>query len=261
MVMELRRSGRVTAGKRTFDEDTDNHVEKRKKIATQKAKKSPSKKLLVSEKKVIKNAGSINGRETKKETKPRSVVEDKVDGIEHEEVKKVKFDEQQVSDKSANNDSIIELEIGDDIPDITLSNQNGKEISLKEIAKTNKIIVIFAFPRASTPGCTRQACGFRDNYDELKKNAIVFGLSADAISSQKKFEEKQHLPYDLLSDPKRQLIGLLGAKKTPQSGTVRSYWIFVEGKLSIKRIKVSPEISVAESKKEVIEFAKKLSEA
>lgn len=148
------------------------------------------------------------------------------------------------------------LDIGDKIPDLTLLSQDGKEVSLREITKKNKILVLFAYPKASTPGCTRQVCGFRDNYNDLKKNAYVLGVSADSVNAQEKFHTKQHLPYDLLSDPKRQLIGLLGAKKTPNSGIIRSYWIFVDGKLKFKKVKVSPEISVNETKEHIVDLTK-----
>lgn len=151
-----------------------------------------------------------------------------------------------------------ELDEGDDIPDLKLENQDGEEISLKKVAEENRIIIIFAYPKASTPGCTRQACGFRDNYDDLKEHAAVFGLSTDNPKGQKAFQTKQKLPYDLLCDPKRVLIGFLGAKKTAQSGTIRSHWIFVDGKLKSKHVKVSPEVSVEEGKKEVLELAKEL---
>ncbi|KAL3231360.1 Peroxiredoxin DOT5 [Nakaseomyces bracarensis] len=149
-----------------------------------------------------------------------------------------------------------ELQVGDELPDLKLENQDGKELSLKELAKENKIIVIFLYPKASTPGCTRQACGFRDNYDDLKEHALILGLSNDIPSAQKNFQNKHSLPYDLLSDPTREFIGLLGAKKTPASGTIRSHFVFVDGKLKFKRLKVSPEVSVADGKKEVLELVK-----
>ncbi|QLL32239.1 hypothetical protein HG536_0C04080 [Torulaspora globosa] len=151
-----------------------------------------------------------------------------------------------------------ELDIGGEVPDVTLQNQDGEDVSLRKVAEENRIIIIFAYPKASTPGCTRQACGFRDNYRELKEHAAVFGLSGDSVSAQKKFQSKQELPFDLLSDPKRILIGQLGAKKTAQSGTIRSHWVFFDGKLKYKRVKVSPEISVQDGRKEVLELAAKL---
>ncbi|CAI4394402.1 CEI_1a_G0026930.mRNA.1.CDS.1 [Saccharomyces cerevisiae] len=163
--------------------------------------------------------------------------------------------------KEANRSSDVnELDIGDPIPDLSLLNEDNDSISLKKITKNNRVVVFFVYPRANTPGCTRQACGFRDNYQELKKYAAVFGLSADSVTSQKKFQSKQNLPYHLLSDPKREFIGLLGAKKTPLSGSIRSHFIFVDGKLKFKRVKISPEVSVNDAKKEVLEVAEKFKE-
>lgn len=149
-----------------------------------------------------------------------------------------------------------ELEEGDSIPDVVLKNQDDEEISLKKVSDERKIVVIFGYPKASTPGCTRQACGFRDNYQELKEHAAVFGLSADTVNAQKKFQEKQQLPFDLLSDPERHLVGLLGAKKSPESGIVRSHWVFAGGILKHKRVKISPEVSIEDGKKEVLELIK-----
>lgn len=150
------------------------------------------------------------------------------------------------------------LEIGDEIPDMVLKDQDDNDVDLRKVAAENKIVVIFVYPKASTPGCTRQACGFRDNYEDLKEHAKVFGLSADNVIRQKNFQTKQSLPYDLLSDPNRELIGILGCKKTPQSGIIRSHFVFFNGKLKFQRIKVSPEVSVADGKKEVLELVKEL---
>lgn len=186
----------------------------------------------------------------KKVTKRKSVTKSNVDPSKIIEKETITTGKTPV----ANSSVTTLLDIGDEIPDLTLQNQNGKEISLREITKHNKIVVLFAYPKASTPGCTRQVCGFRDSYDDLKKNALVLGVSADTVNAQEKFHSKQNLPYDLLSDPKRQLIGLLGAKKTPNSGIIRSYWIFVDGKLKFKKVKVSPEISVNETKEHIIEL-------
>ncbi|AJP39454.1 AHL_G0027240.mRNA.1.CDS.1 [Saccharomyces cerevisiae] len=165
------------------------------------------------------------------------------------------------ADKEGNKSSAAEdLEIGDPIPDLSLLNEDNDSISLKKIAEDNRVVVFFVYPKASTPGCTRQACGFRDNYEDLKKYAAVFGLSADSVTAQKKFQTKQNLPYHLLSDPKREFIGLLGAKKTLLSGSIRSHFIFVDGKLRFKRVKISPEVSVNDAKKEVLELAEKFKE-
>lgn len=140
--------------------------------------------------------------------------------------------------------SASELEVGDQIPDLTLHDENGEEVHLPEIAKKTKYLVIFAYPKASTPGCTRQAKGFQKNHKTLAElNTTVYGLSADSAKSQLNFVTKQGLEYSLLSDPSRELIEVLGAKKSP-SGIKRSHWIFKDGELVIKRIAVSPEVSV-----------------
>ncbi|SGZ57180.1 CIC11C00000005601 [Sungouiella intermedia] len=137
-----------------------------------------------------------------------------------------------------------ELLEGDEIPDLTLLDENENEVSLRDAAKKRKYLVIFAYPKASTPGCTRQVCGFQKNYQKLTElDTTVFGLSADKPKSQLNFVTKQKLEYPLLSDPTSELIGLLGAKKSP-SGIKRSHWIFVDGVLKIKKIQISPEVSV-----------------
>lgn len=147
-----------------------------------------------------------------------------------------------------------ELEEGDEIPDLTLLDENEEEVSLKAVAKKSKYLVIFAYPRASTPGCTRQACGFQSNYADFKGlDTQVFGLSADTPKAQLNFVKKQGLKYPLLSDPKRELIGLLGAKKSP-SGIKRSHWIFVDGKLKIKKVQISPEVSITSALSDVKEL-------
>lgn len=148
-----------------------------------------------------------------------------------------------------------QLDIGDAIPDITLANENGEDINLAEEAKKSKFIVIFAYPRASTPGCTRQACGFQRNFEAFKKlGATVFGLLADQPKAQLNFVSKQGLEYLLLLDPSRELIGRLGARKSP-SGVIRSHWVFVDGKLAVKRIQVSPEVSISSALEEVKKLA------
>lgn len=150
-----------------------------------------------------------------------------------------------------------ELEVGDKIPDLTLLDEDNNEINLVEASKKSKFIVIFAYPKASTPGCTRQVCGFQKNYKDLVElDTTVFGLSADLPKSQKNFIVKQGLEYHLLSDPEKELIGVLGAKKQP-TGIKRSHWIFVDGVLKIKKVQISPE----DSFNTALEDIKKLKDA
>lgn len=150
----------------------------------------------------------------------------------------------------------VELEIGDTLPEkLVLLDQDSNPIDLSATVAKEPFVVIFAYPKASTPGCTKQVCGFRDKYEDFKKvNATVFGLSADSTAAQKKFQTKQNAPYELLSDPKHELIGILGATKTPgkvPKGVIRSHWIFKNGKLAVKEVKIGPEASYTQALEEV----------
>jgi len=107
------------------------------------------------------------------------------------------------------------LKIGDKAPDYKVKNQNGKEIQLKDFK--GKKVVLFFYPKASTPGCTAEACNLRDNYKDLiNKGMEVIGVSADTETSQLKFSTKNELPYNLLADTEKEIInayGVWGPKK------------------------------------------------
>jgi thioredoxin-dependent peroxiredoxin len=95
--------------------------------------------------------------------------------------------------------------INDPIEDFTLQNQDDKTVHLSDYKKTP--VVLFFYPRADTPGCTIESCGFRDAFAKFKKAGItVFGISRDTVKDQKKFKDKYDLPYDLLADPDMELI-------------------------------------------------------
>ena len=92
------------------------------------------------------------------------------------------------------------LEVGIKAPDFTLLNQNGDNISLSDY-RGQKVILYF-YPKDNTPGCTKQACGFAENYPQfIDKGAVILGVSKDTVASHKKFEEKYQLPFVLISDP------------------------------------------------------------
>lgn len=92
------------------------------------------------------------------------------------------------------------LEVGIKAPDFTLLNQNGDNISLSDY-RGRKVILYF-YPKDNTPGCTKQACGFAENYPQfIDKGAVILGVSKDSVASHKKFEEKYQLPFVLISDP------------------------------------------------------------
>ena len=101
---------------------------------------------------------------------------------------------------------------GDIIPDFTTQDQDGRTISLSDFRSTP--VVLFFYPRADTPGCTTEACGFRDSIAELKAaGATVLGISRDTVKAQKKFADKFSLGYPLLADPDEQICDRFGVIK------------------------------------------------
>jgi peroxiredoxin Q/BCP len=91
------------------------------------------------------------------------------------------------------------MDIHDKAPEFSLPDQNGEEVSLKDLR--GKYVVLYFYPRADTPGCTIEACEFRDSYKKIQKTgAVILGISPDTPKAQKKFEEKYSLPFTLLGD-------------------------------------------------------------
>ena len=92
------------------------------------------------------------------------------------------------------------LEIGTKAPAFELPDQNGDIHRLEEYK--GKMVILYFYPKDNTAGCTKQACGFGELYPQFsEKGAVVIGVSKDSVASHKKFEEKYHLPFTLLSDP------------------------------------------------------------
>jgi peroxiredoxin Q/BCP len=101
-------------------------------------------------------------------------------------------------------------EVGSRAPEFTLQADDGSEVSLKSLEGKN--VVLYFYPKDSTPGCTIEACGFRDVYAEIEaKGAIVLGVSRDSLGSHAKFKAAQKLPFPLLSDPSGEMIASFGS--------------------------------------------------
>lgn len=97
------------------------------------------------------------------------------------------------------------LEIGMKAPEFTLFDQNGTSVSLSDFL--GKKVILYFYPKDSTPGCTKQACAFGELYPQfLAKNTAILGISKDSVASHKRFEEKYSLPFTLLSDPDLEVI-------------------------------------------------------
>ena len=131
----------------------------------------------------------------------------------------------------------MSIEEGKAPPAFTLEDQNGNKVSLKQFKGKN--VIIYFYPKDDTPGCTKQACGFRDLWGEIEKTgAVVLGVSPDNAESHQKFIKKYDLPLTLLSDPDKSMMTkyqaygekMMYGKKS--IGTIRStVWVGPDGKV------------------------------
>ncbi len=105
-----------------------------------------------------------------------------------------------------------DLHAGDKAPDFSLPSTDGSVISLKSLR--GRKVVLYFYPKDDTPGCTKEACSFTENLALVgKKGAVIFGISADSVKSHKKFSEKYHLAFPLLSDENKEMIHSYGVWK------------------------------------------------
>ena len=144
------------------------------------------------------------------------------------------------------------LEVGTKAPDFTLKNQEGQEVSLSQFA--GKRVVLYFYPRDNTPGCTRQACGFAQNYEGFnQRDVVVIGVSKDSVASHLKFAQKYELPFVLLSDPDLEAIQAYDVWQEKKlygkvsMGVVRTtYIIDPQGVIEKVMPKVKPDTNAAE---------------
>jgi thioredoxin-dependent peroxiredoxin len=140
--------------------------------------------------------------------------------------------------------------IGEPAPDFALPNQDGKTVRLSDFR--GKKVVLFAYPKAGTSGCTTQACGFRDRFPKIEAgNAVVLGISPDEPKDQLKWKKAENLPYDLLCDVDHAVLEAWGAwgEKTNYGkkymGVIRSHWVIDENGIIIdEKLGISPTDSV-----------------
>lgn len=140
--------------------------------------------------------------------------------------------------------------VGSPAPDFELTSDEGATVRLSDLR--GQRVVLYFYPKDDTPGCTTQACGFRDNYVEInERNAVVLGISPDGVKSHVKFRTKFNLPFRLLADEEHkvaELYGVWGEKSMygrKYFGIVRSHFVVDEdGKIADVRYNVSPAVSV-----------------
>ena len=138
------------------------------------------------------------------------------------------------------------LQVGDKAPDFTLRSDDGAEVSLSDFQ--GRKVVLYFYPKANTPGCTKQACAIRDAYPGIEaEDAVVIGISPDLQPALTKFRERYDLPFLLLSDPDHKAAEAYGAWGEKRSfgktsvGIIRSHFgIDEEGRIMEAKLKVRP---------------------
>jgi peroxiredoxin Q/BCP len=142
------------------------------------------------------------------------------------------------------------LTVGEMAPAFTAVTDSGETVSLSNYR--GKRVVLYFYPKDDTPGCTTQACGFRDNYPVIEeKNAVVLGVSPDSAKSHQKFKTKFDLPFTLLVDEDHAIAEAYGVwvEKSMYGkqymGIERSHFVIDEnGRIVDAQVKVKPEVSV-----------------
>ncbi len=148
------------------------------------------------------------------------------------------------------------LKVGDKAPLFTLKDRTGEVVSLSDF--WGKKVVLYFYPKDNTPGCTRQACAFAQNYGKFKeKNVSVVGISKDSVESHAKFADKFSLPFILLSDPDRIAIEQYGVWKEKKlygkvsMGIVRTTFIIDENGYIEK---IMPNVKPDTNAEEILEY-------
>jgi peroxiredoxin Q/BCP len=144
-----------------------------------------------------------------------------------------------------------DLKVGAMAPEFTAVTESGTTVALRDYR--GKRVVLYFYPKDDTPGCTTQACGFRDNYPVIEeKNAVVLGVSPDSARSHTKFKTKFNLPFTLLVDEDHTIAAAYGVWTEKSMfgkkymGIERSHFVIdEEGRIVEARVKVKPDESVA----------------
>ena len=143
------------------------------------------------------------------------------------------------------------LAVNDKAPDFKLADQNGNVLSLSDYL--GRWLLIYFYPKDFTPGCTKEACSFRDNFSLYKDKLEIVGISGDSVKSHEKFAEKYELPFPLLADPDKKTIktygadGIIFAKRT-------SFLLNPEGLIK----KIYPKVDPAVHAEQIINDIDKL---
>jgi peroxiredoxin Q/BCP len=150
---------------------------------------------------------------------------------------------------------MVELDVGDKGPDFSLMDERGRLVSLRDYLG-KKVVILYFYPKDFTPGCTAEACSFRDDYKVFEeRGAVVVGVSLDSVESHMKFSEKYNLPFLLLSDSRKEVAKAYGVLGT--GGFLAKRVTFVidkEGKIAA----VFPKVDVKHHSEEVLKVLDEL---
>lgn len=128
------------------------------------------------------------------------------------------------------------LKVGDPAPTVTAITDAGEKLNLADVYPRQAYTLVYFYPKADTPGCTKQGCSLRDSYEALTQRGVaVIGVSHDDVAAQKAFKEKYHLPFTLIADTDKAVINAFGVptKRVPLVGEFasRSAYLIKDGKI------------------------------
>jgi len=150
----------------------------------------------------------------------------------------------------------IKLKVGDAAPDFEGSTADGTRLGLKNFLR-RKNVVLYFYPKDDTPGCTKEACSFRDNLQPIRSlGAEIVGVSLDSVESHRKFATKYGLSFPLISDEEKRIATAYGVLKDTKTSTNRvTFLIDTKGKVA----KIFPKVDVTKHTEEVVAALKELS--
>jgi len=138
------------------------------------------------------------------------------------------------------------IKIGDQIPEIILNNQYGKEVNVNRLIETSNLVLFF-YPKDNTPGCVKEVCAFRDHFDQFNTiNTVIIGVSGDSVASHAIFSDRHQLSFSILSDVKNKIRKLMGVPRNLLVIPGRVTYIIAKGGLVVDIVNTltNPEVHI-----------------
>jgi peroxiredoxin Q/BCP len=125
------------------------------------------------------------------------------------------------------------LQVGDPAPEVTGVTAEGQPLAFATVYRQQPYTLVYFFPKADTPGCTKQGCSLRDAYEPLQRAGVaILGVSHDDVAAQKAFKEKYHFPFTLIADPESRVIDAFGVPHIPMTSLAkRQAYLIKDGKV------------------------------